>query len=204
MDEMKNNNRLLLIGTPLQKPEPSHLARGKEFYSFPLEVVRLSGTSDKLNILMSAEQLPELVPSRAGLVEIDGELRSFNNRAGIGPRLVLSVLARGLYTPERQEYENTVELSGTLCRPPTHRMTPLGREISDILLAVRRRYGRYDYIPCVVWGQQARECSGWDKGHSVRLTGRFQSREYTKLTEEGAQQRTAYEVSVAEIQRTDE
>jgi len=201
MDKMKISNRILLIGTPTAEPSPSHPVRGKEFYTFPLEVVRLSGTSDKLNILLREEQLSEIVPSRAGLVEIDGELRSFNNRTDTGRKLVLSVLAKGLYTPERQEYENVVELSGTLCRTPTHRMTPLGREISDILLAVRRRYGRCDYIPCVVWGQQARECSAWEKGQPVRLTGRFQSREYTKLTEEGALQRTAYEVSVAELQK---
>ena len=39
---------------------------------------------------------------------------------------------------------------------------------------------------------------GWTVGTQLRLEGRLQSRSYIKLTEEGALQRVAFEVSVAE------
>ena len=72
----------------------------------------------------------------------------------------------------------------------------MGREICDLMLAVTRRYGRTDYLPCIAWGRCAREAALWEQGRPVRLTGRFQSRSYVKVTEEGSLQRTAYEISV--------
>ena len=52
---------------------------------------------------------------------------------------------------------NVIQLSGVLCKPPVLRRTPLGREISDIILAVNRRYGRADYLPCIAWGAVAQQ-----------------------------------------------
>jgi len=66
------------------------------------------------------------------------------------------------------------------------------------MLAVNRHYGRSDYLPCICWGLKAREAANWQVGTALRLEGRLQSRNYIKLTEEGAQQRVAFEVSVTE------
>ena len=41
---------------------------------------------------------------------------------------------------------NQIILDGFICKQPVYRMTPLGREICDILLAVNRSYGKSDYI----------------------------------------------------------
>ena len=93
------------------------------------------------------------------------------------------------------EPRNDVYLSGTLCREPVFRRTPLGREICDGMLAVNRPYHRVDYIPCIFWGRTARLVSGCAVGGVLQLTGRLQSREYIKVLEETSQLRTAYEVS---------
>ena len=37
---------------------------------------------------------------------------------------------------------NKVFLDGYICKEPTYRKTPLGREIADVLLAVNRPYGK--------------------------------------------------------------
>ena len=47
-------------------------------------------------------------------------------------------------------------LDGYICKQPVYRMTPLGREIADLLLAVNRPYGKSDYLPCICWGRNAR------------------------------------------------
>ena len=199
MDEMQTN-RVLLCGTPLSEPVFSHASRLEQFYTFPLEVARLSGTVDRLNVILREEQRQELRPSRAGLLRVQGELRSFNNHSGQGSRLVITVFARTLEKPETNLWQNEVELCGTLCRRPGYRITPLGREISDLMVAVHRHYGRSDYLPCIVWGQNARRAASCSVGDRVHLLGRMQSRDYVKTLDGKTEVHTAYEVSVSDIE----
>ena len=200
MDEMQIRNRATLCGTPLAQPVFSPESRQERFDLFPIEVARLSGTVDRLNVVLRQEALPLVRPNRAGLLQIDGELRSFNNRSGIGSRLVITLFAREIYQPENAVWINEVELIGTICKQPNHRMTPMGREICDLLLAVNRHYGRSDYLPCIVWGQNARRAASFAVGEQVHLLGRMQSREYVKTTDGKTEVHTAYEVSVSEIE----
>ena len=52
-------------------------------------------------------------------------------------------------------------------------------------------------------GRTARDAAAWEQGRPVRLTGRFQSRNYIKVTETGSVQRTAFEISVTEFLPTE-
>lgn len=189
-------NTLLLTGRPLTAPQLSHENHGKPFYRFSLAVPRLSGQEDVLPILLS-EDLLDAVHIHEPLT-IHGQLRSFNNRSGVGNKLMLSVLARDL-TPGGEEPENLVHLSGVLCKAPNFRRTPLGRSICDLMLAVPRHYGRADYLPVIAWGQLAVETSRLSVGDSLTLEGRFQSRGYQKVTDDGVEERTAYEVSMMHL-----
>ena len=199
MDMIYEKNHIKLCGSLAAPPVYSHSARGRIFYSFPLEVRRLSGSTDTVNVLLGAEQLKELDISDCGKLCVDGQLRTWNNRRGEGAKLVITVLARELYFCDGPD-ENLVRLSGTLCKAPNLRITPMGRDICDLMLAVNRHYGRSDYLPCICWGMKARQAANWQVGTSLRLEGRLQSRSYIKLTEEGASQRVAFEVSVTEIE----
>ena len=58
-----------------------------------------------------------------------------------------------------------LSLSGTLCKPPSLRATPLGRTICDMILAINRRYGRADYLPCIAWGSLAYRCAAMKVGN---------------------------------------
>ena len=91
---------------------------------------------------------------------------------------------------------NQIQLSGILCRTPTLRRTPLGREICDIILAVNRRYGRADYLPCIAWGAVAAQAADMRTGQRLTVEGRVQSRVYTKNDNGVLTDRTAYEVSI--------
>jgi len=83
-------------------------------------------------------------------------------------------------------------LEGFLCKQPTYRHTPHGREIADVMLAVNRQYGKSDYIPCILWGRNAYFVKDLKAGSSLRVAGRIQSREYNK----NGERKTAYELSV--------
>ena len=191
-------NIVNLRGTLAGAPAFSHYGGGEEWYTFPLEVKRLSGVSDTLNIAARKRLLEKTVLREGDRVAVAGELRSFNNRSGVGSRLVITVLARGLEICSG-EYENSVELTGVVCKEPKLRRTPMGRRICDIMLAVNRPYGRSDYIPVIAWGSTAMVVSSLPVGAGIALSGRLQSREYTKLTDDGETKRTAFEVSVVTL-----
>ena len=194
-----NNNKIFLRGRLAAPPSLSHVNHGVEYMLLPLAVCRLSGAEDTLHVIASREQLDALPTLEAGSpLTVSGEVRTFNNRSGVGSRLVVSVFAKAL-SQEEGEDENRLELSGTLCKSPVLRTTPLGRTICDMILAANRRYGRADYLPCIAWGSLAYRCGAMEVGDRLALEGRLQSRIYTKEVDGQTQERTAFEVSIMSL-----
>ena len=194
-----NYNRVELRGVAEDAPLLSHVNHGCAFYRFTLSVLRLSGQADKLPVIVPRPLLLLTPVSPGDGVHITGQLRSFNNKSGQGSRLVISTFAQTL-THDAGEPLNRIFLSGVLCKQPALRRTPLGREICDVMLAVPRAFQRADYLPCILWGRTAQEASRCHTRDKIGITGRLQSRVYTKLTEEGAEERTAYEISALTAQ----
>lgn len=193
-----SKNQVFLRGVP-GKPEYSHENHGKRFDRFLLSVQRLSGAYDHLSIIAEHDLIEKINWSQEPLLEVEGEIRSFNNRSGQGRKLVISVYATALRCGVG-EPENQVTLMGELCREPVYRRTPLGREITDVMLAVERKYRRKDYVPCILWGSVARMASDCSKGTELMIKGRLQSRSYVKQTEQGPEERTAFEVSAIQAE----
>lgn len=193
------NDMVRLCGEVAGRPELSHTGRDGVYYKFPLSVRRLSGTEDTLNIVVSEELMGRLEVADAPRLLVTGEVRSYNNRSGVGPRLVITVLARELEFTGA-DFENSVTLMGTLCREPSLRRTPMGREISDMMLAVSRGYSRSDYIPCIAWGAVARRAAGWAVGTKVKVTGRLQSRAYIKTENDVPVEKIAFEISAVTVE----
>ena len=194
-----NENRALLRGTAAAEPVLSHETHGVGYETFPLAVRRLSGSEDRVNVLVPRALLEQRPVTEGMELEVEGEVRSFNNKSGRGSRLVITLHARSL-RPGNGPDENRLVLAGVLCKPPVLRRTPLGREICDLMLAVNRRYGRADYLPCIAWGALARCCGELGVGDGLRLDGRLQSREYTKVDQGMTEKRTAYEISVMHLE----
>jgi primosomal replication protein N len=198
MEYGRMENDIILHGRLDARPYVSHCNHGETFWGFPLSVSRLSGTADRLNVLVPERMLAGQNVDCGDEVSLRGEVRSFNNRSGQGSRLVITVLARTMVREEGED-DNRLTLTGTLCKPPIFRCTPLGRNICDMMLAVNRRYGRSDYLPCISWGTLAHRCAALSVGDSIRLEGRLQSRTYTKNAGDSVEERTAFEVSVMTI-----
>lgn len=192
-------NTVTLRGSLLALPHFSHTNHGKSFYRFTLEVPRLSGAVDLLPVVAEERVLQDLDPSGGDMLRVTGQVRSHNQSSEDGRHLLIFVFA-GSVTAESGEPINEVYLEGPLCREPTYRRTPLGREICDAMLAVPRAFHRADYLPCIIWGRTARELSQCHTRDVVSIQGRLQSRVYTKLTPDGAEDRTAYEISAMHAQ----
>ena len=187
-------NEIILRGSLRELPQFSHENHGKRFFRFYLEVPRLSGAVDVLPVIAEEQVLGQLDPTGGEMLTVTGQIRSHNQRTDGVRHLLIFVFANTVMA-EDGEPVNDVILEGPLCREPTYRLTPLGREICDAMLAVPRAFRRADYLPCILWGRIAQEVSGCHTRDVVRICGRLQSRIYTKMTDDGPEERTAYEIS---------
>ena len=192
MEHMEN--QITVRGSLAGLPEISHENHGRVFCSFTLEVERLSGTRDLVPVIAPKELVDALDPGGGSLILAQGQIRSHNIRREDGRHLQIFLFASSLWT-EDGEPLNQVQVEGNLCREPVLRRTPLGREICDVMLAVPRAYHRADYLPCILWGRTAQEAAQCRTGDRITIQGRLQSRVYSKVTDAGTEQRTAYEVS---------
>ena len=203
-DKVIENNQVVIMGEIVSDFQFSHEIFGEGFYMIDVKVPRLSESSDIIQLMVS-ERLIDVEEDYKGLnITVQGQFRSYNRHEERKNRLVLSVFAREIEfvdeTPESSK-TNQIYLDGFICKEPIYRKTPLGREIADLLLAVNRPYGKSDYIPCICWGRNARFASNFTVGTRCEIWGRIQSREYIKkISEEDAQKRVAYEVSVSKLE----
>lgn len=189
-----STNHILLRGSLVALPEFSHENHGRKFYKFYLNVPRLSGAVDTLPVLAEEGVWNAVDLSGGEMLTVTGQIRSHNVRSDGRRKLLIFVFAASIVA-EDGEPINDVVLEGPLCREPTYRRTPLGREICDVMLAVPRAFRRADYLPCILWGRTAQDASRCHTRDVLRILGRLQSRLYTKVTEEGCEERTAYEIS---------
>lgn len=187
-------NQVTLRGSLLNLPDFSHENHGRKFFRFYLEVPRLSGAVDILPVIAEDRVLNAFDLSGGEMLTVTGQVRSHNVHTDSKRRLLVFVFAVAIQA-EDGEPINEVMVEGPICREPTYRRTPLGREICDIMLAVPRAFRRADYLPCILWGRTAQEGAQLHTRDRIRIFGRLQSRIYTKVTENGAEERTAYEIS---------
>ena len=197
-----SENTVILRGELLELPQFSHENHRKRFYRFRLGVARLSGSVDVLPVIVEESILQDLDLSGGDMLRIEGQIRSHNLRQDGLRRLLIFVFANRIIA-EYGEPINDVTLCGPLCRQPVYRRTPLGREICDVMLAVPRAFHRADYLPCILWGRTAYQIAPCQVSNVIRIHGRLQSRQYTKQTEDGPQERTAYEISALQAEPLD-
>ena len=196
-------NQIILRGSLTSLPQFSHENHGRQFYRFFLEVPRLSGAVDTLPVIAEAAALEAMDLSGGEMLSVTGQIRSHNIHIDGRRHLLIFVFAASI-AAEDGEPVNDVILEGPICREPTYRRTPLGREICDVMLAVPRAFKRADYLPCILWGRTAQEAAQCHTRDRIRIYGRLQSRVYTKVTEEGAEERTAYEISALSAEIPDD
>ena len=217
------NNYLTLVGKVTGEKRFSHEIYGEKFYTFDLEVARLSGAADIIPITVSERIITDEMLMQGKQLLVKGQFRSYNSFENEKNRLILTVFAKDVQKLEETEQEhkldengneviandfarkdivtNEVVLIGYICKKPIYRQTPFGREIADILLAVNRAYNKSDYIPSIAWGRNARFCQNLEVGTEVKIVGRIQSRNYEKKYEDGTvENKVAYEVSIGSLE----
>lgn len=197
MKQFDNDNIVRLVGSVKETPEFNHRSFDEDFYRFTLICERSSGTEDEIPILISNRTFDVKKIKARMRVKIEGQLRTFNMHLEGHDKVVLNVFVIDIDETNEPD-SNRVYLTGHLCKKPTYRATPFGRQISDVLVAVNR-LGGTSYIPLVIWGRNAKYISTRDPGELVDIEGRIQSRQYQKFLNGNSETRTTYEVSVSRL-----
>lgn len=186
--------------------ELSHEIFGEKFFNTRIKINRLSNSYDILPMTISERLLQEIDIQENKNVSVTGQLRSYNKNVDNKNKLVLTVFVREIKSVEEDNKDpNNIFLDGYICKDPIYRKTPLGREITDLLVAINRPYNKSDYIPSIVWGRNAKFAKSLKIGDRIQMWGRVQSREYEKKLENGeTMKKVAYEVSISKIKKLPE
>ena len=201
---MNENNYVRITGY-VDKFIYNHTAYDERFYSSFVHSQRRSGTVDDIPVIAS-EYLVKKDDFDGKYVEIDGEFHPMNMEVEGKSKLILQLFAKNIRTTqEKLDDENKIVLNGFVVKKPVYRITPSGREITNMLIAVNRPRWRSDYIPCVCWGRSAKWAEDLTVGTTISIEGRIQSRTYVKkLSDEEREVRTAYEVSIGKMEVNDD
>lgn len=197
MMKMNENNKAELFGKITKPLEYDYTYHRRKYYWTEITVQRLSDTVDRIPVILDGFR-----DCYGKTVRAVGKFQSRNEVYDGKTHLKLFVFAHELEILDYDANINELFLNGFICKVPNYRVTSVnGIEICDLLIAVNRSYSRkVDYIPTIVWGKNADVASKLDVGTNVQLYGRIQSREYTKITDDGTLMKTAYEFSVGRME----
>ncbi|MEG1930616.1 MAG: single-stranded DNA-binding protein [Anaerovorax sp.] len=207
MESIRENeldtNRAVLSGVSMSIPVFSHKSYGETFFKFTLGIERKSQYLDQIQVVFSERLISETDLEEGSKVKISGQIRTYNELCEGKNKLIIVVFAREVEIfseDEELKFENEIKLEGYLCKSPMKRVSPLGRELCDVMLAVNRMYNKSDYIPCIAWGRNAGYTATLQVGDKLSVLGRLQSREYRKKDgEENIMIKVAYEVSILRL-----
>lgn len=190
------NNSITIVGKIVGDMKFRHQTKDLKFYTATVSVPRLSGTVDNIPVLFSQRYYEQAMLIKNAPILLRGQIRTCNKVVGGRNKLIVSMLVKDIFPPAPVEV-NDVYLYGTICREPTYRVTPFGKQISDLMIAVNRETGKSDYIPCIAWGRVARYARYLRVGDKIEISGRFQSRDYQKqIDDSSVDTKTTYEVSI--------
>ena len=186
-------NSAIVCGFLIHEPELEYENKhGKRFLRMCLGVPRESGKADMIPVVCREDKLID-----ADVLKVTGEVQTKNKDGHLDVYVYAREIAQG---HDKEIGTNNININGFFCKNPVFRTTPLGRKICDMLVASNRDHHKSDYIPCICWGSKAEFAGELNVGANVSLSGRFQSREYVKHTDEGEETRIAYEVSCGGVE----
>lgn len=200
---MKDKNSATLCGIFCGNLTFSHECFGEKFYTAKIKVKRRSDEYDTIPIMVSEKLIDVSEELDGEMICVCGEYRSFYKKISEEKySLILHLFAEEFYISinRKKEFRNEIILSGTVVSNG-RLIKKTRRNLTYIIIAVNRPYGKSDYIPCICWGRNAICADLFEIGTHLKIIGRIQSREYyKKISGEYSDQRIAYEVSVSQME----
>lgn len=216
---MEQLNVVGLAGTAVAAPELYQNVYGRSgVYALWMDIARDSGVKDRVLVLFQEDKidadtfgaLPWNEPGymaalikEGSRVEVTGTLQTCKSAETLRTQVFVWAYRVAAEKEETAGLEyNNVYITGEVAKTPRYRETPKGRRITDISLRIPSEFtpGFYSFIPCIAWGKTAERAQWMEKGATVYLEGRLQSREYLKCHPDGAEETiTTWEVSAVKL-----
>lgn len=196
-------NLVTVSGVVVTDFEFSHEVCGEYFYTVTILTGRESGRVDRVPLMFSGRIIDINRWILGQVIHVTGQFRSYNKYIDGKNRLLLHVFVKDFYL--RREYErreemlNSIFLDGYVCKKPMRRQIAGGRTIVEVILVVNRLYGRCDYLPCICFGNEAKQLEGVPVGTHLKVWGRLQSRHYYKKERGLIKEKEVYEITVNKV-----
>jgi hypothetical protein len=160
-----------------------------------VDVARNSGVVDSIKVICN--KAPQGMVFKDDLLYIEGTLYTTNTIVDGRNHLNLLIKAHTIMPHNGLIGDtNEVEFQGYIVKPPVTRPTPLGRTITELLVAINDTNKVSYYIPVITFGGLAERTSKYQVGNFIKIIGRLQSRTYDKLLPDGTTlTKTTYEVA---------
>lgn len=202
IEKRNGNNDVFIIGEMMEDFHYSHTVKEQKFYQGQLAIPRISGVLDFISLIVSEEMINTKKSHKGEFIAVTGEFRSCHKYYNGKSHVVLYLSASDLrIVTDKDVYaQNRIYLDGYICKTSNYRTTKIGCSLIDGIVAVNRTGGKSDYLPCIFWNRHADEIMNMPIGTHIRLTGRIQSRTYTKIEKEEMKTHLVYEVSIKEME----
>ena len=206
---MQEGNVVALMGVAVTELTDERGINGTKIkcQHITIETKRNSGTADLAEVYITEKITNELLPFNKGCyVMVVGKIQTTKD---FKTNHVLTFVAAdyvGVVNEKGFSYQNDIKLTGKLGKGINYRTRHSGKRMTTIMLEIDSifRANTKCYVPCICWQAKADEVKDWQVGDKVELTGRLQSRQFTKHTDDSNIERTSYEVSIFNIERVDE
>lgn len=185
-------NEIIVAGKVLSEPKFLFKTQKDEYFQFFVEVERISGAKDILPIVVPSNVKNQV--KEDDFLKINGQIRTCNQNDKLIVNIAGQEIFKGIYS------QNQVSIEAYVVKKPVHRTTPLGKDITELLIACNREAGGSDYIPCICWFENAVLSSNFEVGTHIIVSGRLQSREYKKKTNNKTITKTTYELAIKELE----
>ena len=166
-------NRVWLRGEVIEPITISHTLGDRTFWKTKISCTRMSGIKDIIPVITSKKS--EI--SVGDTVSLNGEMRIHAHQEDGTYKRRRYVYAYTLYRAKKEDHRDIITIEGVVTREPAYRVTPKGREITDLMVR-----SRGNNIPCICWWNNAKKAQDLAVGSKVRVRGAIQSRDYTKKT----------------------
>lgn len=210
---MINENVFKIVGQVESfSSEEIYSYKGKKFYEAVISVPRRSGNVDRLPIVIPEHLLFRNEEITVGCyLQVSGEVRMINRAKTEKHNIHVFGFAEEYKVLSEDEYlavtdKNYVKIEGFICKPPRSRVTSMSnRQITDLLIACNRKNSKSYYLPTICWGLISKMAARCIVGDHVVIEGRFQSRSYNRMNDEGDfVNYSVQEISATSIQILDE
>ncbi len=196
-------NRAIVRGTIIENPEYFSATKADEYYMIKVKVIRKSGVEDIIPVVMPRKTIDPNADYVGLRISVDGTLQTIRKEK----HLIMYVFAKTgdiyyKYEDEEEEDLNEILFSGSMKNKVIRKTGKKNIPIADVHF-LSSKY----YFPCIAWNDDVQIVKNAYRDTDMRVTGRFQSREYTKVIDGDEEEnkpcvvsKTASEISISKIE----